>query len=296
MQNMTKKIRLDIFFTFMFYSVAGLAAGAKPAPGDVVAAHSFDRGPEAWHTGKDKTHTRGVTWHRNILGFYGEPVFLKWRERGGRSGGFAYSESPWYFDDNHGHFGWLHLLANRYTEPEKQGRPGSPSPVVGQDLRNAVVRVSLRGRDVELKGTRLYFWLGGSAPPIRAVSPADLRPRPTVRSSQREAHRWWALTSVPLEAYLTDEKWHDVEFQLEPDERKWTYLGLINGGLRKKIQIRQSLSFGDGSLPHVLGNGKLYVFGFILVEVDPLDQPTGMIDMDEFSIATFPSNPPLPEP
>ena len=91
-------------------------------------------------------------------------------------------------------------------------------------------------------------------------------------------------------------KWHDVEFQLEPDERKWTYLGLINGGLRKKIQIRQSLSFGDGSLPHVLGNGKLYVFGFILVEVDPLDQPTGMIDMDEFSIATFPSNPPLPEP
>ena len=125
---MTKKIRLEIFFTFMFYSVAGLAAGAKPAPGDVVAAHSFDRGPEAWHTGKDKTHTRGVTWHRNILGFYGEPVFLKWSERGGRSGGFAYSESPWYFDDNHGHFGWLHLLANRYTEPEKQGRPGSPSP------------------------------------------------------------------------------------------------------------------------------------------------------------------------
>ena len=156
--------------------------------------------------------------------------------------------------------------------------------------------MSLRGRDVELKGTRLYFWLGGSAPPIRAVSPADQRPRPTVRSSQREAHRWWALTSVPLEAYLTDGKWHDVEFQLEPDERKWTYLGLINGGLRKKIQVRQSLSFGDGSLPHVLGNGKLYVFGFILVEVDPLDQPTGMIDMDEFRIATFPSNPPLPEP
>ena len=78
---MTKKIRLEIFFTFMCYSVAGLAAGAKPASGDVVAAHSFDRGPEAWHTGKDKTHTRGVTWHRNILGFYGEPVFLKWSER-----------------------------------------------------------------------------------------------------------------------------------------------------------------------------------------------------------------------
>ncbi len=291
---MIKKKRLEFFFGLVLFSVAAMATGAKPVSGDVVAEHTFDQGPEAWHMEKDKTHTRGVTWHRNILGFYGEPVFLKWREKGGRSGGFAYSESPWYFDDNHGLFGWLHLLALRYTEPEKQGRPGNPSPVAGQDLRNAVVKVSLRGRDVELKGTKLYLLLGGSAPPIHDRSPADQRPRST--TSYSEEHRWWVLTSVPLEGYLTDGKWHDVTFQLEPTERKWSFMGHINGGLRKKIQVRQSLSFGDGSLQYVLGNGKLYVFGFILVDVDPLDQPKGKIDLDEFSIATSSSNPPLPEP
>ena len=61
-------------------------------------------------------------------------------------------------------------------------------------------------------------------------------------------------------------------------------MGLINGGLRKRIRVIQSLSFGQGTLEEVLGDGKLYNWGFILVDVDPLDPPSGKIDIDQFSI------------
>ncbi len=232
---------------------------------EVVFRESFDQGAGGWTTGKNKTHTRGEIWHRNILGYYGEPVSLKWSPSGGRSGGYATAESPWYFDDNHGEFGWLYLVFGKrtgwstYPVDEK-------APATGKDVRNATVRVSLRGRDMQLKGTRFYYW--NQAPP--ATGPW--------------VYRCWALTSAPLEGYLTDGNWHDVSFKLDPHESKWSYMGLINGGLRKRIRVIQSLSFGQGTLEEVLGDGKLYNWGFILVDVDPLDPPSGKIDIDQFSI------------
>ena len=233
--------------------------------GQVIYRESFDQGAAGWTTGKNKTHTRGETWHRNIIGYYGQPVPLKWSVSGGHSGGYSYTESPWYFDDNHGEFGWLHLVLSKLT-----GWSTYPvdeeAPVIGKDLRNAVVRVSLRGRDMELKGTKFYYW--NQAPP----------------ASGPWVYRCWALTSVPLEGYLTDGKWHDVSFKLDPHEGKWSYMGLINGGLRKRIRVIQSLSFGDGTLEEVLGDGKLHNWGFILVDVDPLDPPAGKIDIDQFSV------------
>lgn len=266
--------------------VAALAGSVE------VYRASFDRGPDRWTTGKNKLTPEGEqTWHRNILGFWGHGVPLEWSPQGGRSGGFAYSESPWYFDDNHGEFGWLHLIATRVVSEQAVDRV-----VAGQDLRNATVRFSLRGRDLQPKGTRLYFWVQGPAPPVRLTSPADRRPPPTQNPYQKEVYRCWAYTAVPLEGYLLDGQWHDVTLKLDPDESKWSYLGLINGGLARKIRVTQSLTFGDGTLPYVLGNGRLYCWGFMLVEVDPLDQPTGKIDLDEFSVTLASSNPPLPDP
>ena len=255
-------------------------------PGEVVYSQSFGRGPDQWRMGKNKTHTRGDTWHQNILGFYGEGVELRLSNSGGRSGGFAYSESPWYFDDNHGQFAWLNLIANRVAEG---------TGVVGKDLRNATVKVSLRGRDLNLRGARLYFWVQGPVPPVRDKSPADqcsgywsLTGKSPYES---EVYRCWAFNSLPLEGYLRDGQWHDVTFQLDPDERRWGFMGMINGGLRRKIRVIQTLTSADGTLPYILGSGKLYCWGFNLYEIDPLDPPTGKIDFDEFSIATGPPNP-----
>ena len=117
----------------------------------VIYRESFDEGPGAWAMGKDKpTHD----WHKDVFGRYGGPVPLRWSKRGGRSGGYAYSESPWYFDDNHGQFAWLYLTFFAYSKDVG---------IEDADLRNAVVRFSLRGRDLDLKGTRLLFWIQGPA-------------------------------------------------------------------------------------------------------------------------------------
>lgn len=282
-------LRFGLLVPIALLLVAGPEVPGKEASlsGEVVYHQSFDRGSDQWRMGKNKSHTEGETWHRNIFGFFGEGVDLSWSPTGGRSGGFAYSESPWYFDDNHGEFSWLYLIANRRTEG---------TTVVGRDLRNATVRVSLRGRDLDLKGAKLYFWLQGPAPHIRDQSPADLRRLSPTSQYAAEVYRCWALNSVPLEGYLTDGRWHDVTFQIDPDERKWGFMGLINGGLRRKIRVIQSLTSAEGTLPYILGDGKLYNFGFNLYEIDPLDPPAGKIDIDEFSMTLAPSNPPLPDP
>src|SRR5687767_12264768 len=106
---------------------------------------TFDQGPGAWSTGKDQ---EDGSWHRNILGFRGHPVPLSWSPDGGRSGGCAYAEPPWYFDDNHGEFAWLYLL----FFADRSALLG----LGGRDLRGATIQVTLRGDQFELKGSKLY--------------------------------------------------------------------------------------------------------------------------------------------
>jgi hypothetical protein len=231
---------------------------------EILYRATFDNGADNWLMGKD---SETVEWHKNILGHFGKGVPLKWSKSGGRKGGFAYSESPWYFDDNHGEFYWLYLIANRRTEG---------TDVAGRDVRNALVKVSLRGRNLKLKGTKLFFWAEG---------PSGASDYFGAKYYEAEVYRCWALTLQPLEGSLTDGKWHDVSFKLTPDETLWSYMGLINGGLRKKIRVIQSLTSGEGTLDDMLGNGKLYTWGFILCGIDPLDPPSGKIDLDEFSVS-----------
>src|SRR5687768_13589455 len=79
---------------------------SRPRRPRVLYAEHFTAGPGPWCTGKDAPDG---SWHRNILGQRGAPVPLGWSRSGGKRGGFAYAESPWYFDDNHGELFWLHL-------------------------------------------------------------------------------------------------------------------------------------------------------------------------------------------
>jgi hypothetical protein len=63
------------------------------------------------------------------------------------------------------------------------------------------------------------------------------------------------------------------------------FMGLLNGGLKEKLRIVQSLSSGEGTLDSILG-GKHFNWGLLLCGVDPVDPPTGKIDIDEFSISS----------
>ena len=84
------------------FVLAGILLSIPCLEAQTVYRESFDSGPGKWLTGKNRTDPPG--WHRNILGFWGEGVPLKWSAKGGHSGEFAYTEPPWYFDDNHGEF------------------------------------------------------------------------------------------------------------------------------------------------------------------------------------------------
>jgi hypothetical protein len=218
----------------------------------VIYQESFESGPGVWVTGRD---IENGSWHRNIFGHRGGPVPLGWSPIGGRSGGFAYAEPPWYFDDNHGQFAWLHLafFVNRSSQAGLEGR----------DLRNAAVDLTLRGTKLELKGTTLYFWIQGESG----------------LSHQKGIHWNWALTSQPIDSVLRDGQWHDICLRLAPDESRWSFMGLLNGGLAGKVLIHQSLSDGKGTLEGILGGGHVN-FGFLLCGVDANDPPTGRFDLD----------------
>jgi hypothetical protein len=225
---------------------------------DAVYRETFSAGPGAWTSGKAAPDG---TWHRNILGERGKPVPLGWSKEGGRHGGYAYGEPPWYFDDNHGEFMWLYLVlfVNR---SELIG-------LSGRDLGDAQVKLSIRGRDFNPKGAELFFWIQGR-PPEGAAFP-------------QQALYNWALTSQPVTEPLLGGEWRDRTVTLVPDEGQWTFMGHLNGGLSKRIRVIQSLTAGKGTLDAILG-GTHVNFGFLLCGVDPNDAPTGRIEIDEITI------------
>ena len=221
----------------------------------------FDQGPGGWKVGKDAADGR---WNRNILGQKGEGVPPAWHDSGGRRAGFARSESPWYFDSNHGEFMWFYMPL---IGPASDGW----KPYERSDLRDAEVRLGLRGAGLELRGTRLYLWVQGNrGRHVRKIyNPGD----PLVN---------WALTSQAIEL-PADEQWHEYVLTLDDDEDRWSQMGLLNRGLPSKIIVEQSLTAATGTLSHTL-NGHHHNIGLILGGVDPNDPPSGAIDLDEVSI------------
>ncbi|MBI2190448.1 MAG: TIGR04282 family arsenosugar biosynthesis glycosyltransferase [Planctomycetes bacterium] len=229
---------------------------ASPSKGskELIYEETFARGPGAWTTGKNLPNG---SWHRNIFGQRGGPMPLGWHPEGGPGGGgYAYAESPWYFDDNHGEFMWLYLafFLNR----------SSDAGLAGRDLRGVSIEVALRGSRLELKGAKLYFWIQGLA-------------LPRGPEGKEEMYNW-ALASQPIEEPLLDGGWREARVVLDADEARWSCMGLLNGGLARKLKRIQTPESGRGSLLPILG-GRHVNLGFLLCGVDPCDPPTGRIDV-----------------
>ena len=231
--------------------------------GRILYQETFDKGPGGWTVGKDKP---GGSFNVNVLGQRGEAVPLAWQATGGPAGGFASSEGPWYFDSNHGEFMWFYLVLI--------GPGGEAWGDYRQiDLRDARLTITLRGHNMQLKGTSLYLWVQGNKGPYvsRAIyNPGD----PLVN---------WALVTQTISDELTDGQWHTKELILHNDEHHWSQMGLLNRGLTRKIIVEQSLTMATGTLDHLL-NGHLYCIGFILGGIDPADPPSGRIDVAEITI------------
>ena len=226
-----------------------------------IYTESFSQKSEIWKVGKNKEadDTKEI-WHQNIFGYYGCGRPLKWLPYPDKPGGFASSESPWYFDDNHGQWGWLNLIAHTRTEA---------AGISGVDLRDCYIKLVIRGRDLKLNGTRLFFHIQGYGGKKGFYT--------------GEVLYNWALNSQPVDEVLTDGSWHEVVLKLNNDELKWGQLGLVPGPMPHRIRIVQSLSAADGFLDGVLA-GKHYSIGFILGGIHPLHMPEGCIDFALISI------------
>jgi len=243
--------------------------------GEVVYRETFANGPGAWTQGKN---LEDGGWHRNILGHRGEGSALEWSATGGRSGGYAYTESPWYFDDNHGVFMWFHMpftAQSELADARGMGNDIASGRIPARDLRDAVLRVTLRGRDMALNGARLIPWIQGWGGRRESVYlPGD-------------ALFCWGLASQSASDELLDGRWHEVAFTLTDDEEQWSSFGLINGGLSRKLRVIQSLTVATATLPHIL-DGHYYCLGLVLGPLDANDLPTGRIEVDEIRITLRP--------
>ena len=218
----------------------------------VLYVEDFTNGPGKWCVGRDQENG---PYHRNIYGRHGGPTPVTWHEAGGRSGAFASSEPPWYFDDNHAEFRWLFLafFMNRSADVELDGA----------DLRRAEVRLTVRGRDMVLNGSELHFWIQG--PGADGVTYN------------------WALTDRTIRDELVDGAWHDLSLQLTNDEADWAPMG--HTSFARKMNIELPLDRCAGTLDGILGGAHIN-FGFLLCGITPQNPPTGAIDVDQVKILT----------
>ncbi|NQU12480.1 hypothetical protein HQ590_16920 [bacterium] len=234
--------------------------GPENSRGTIIYSESFAGGPGPWVTGKDQEDGR---WMPNIFGKRGDHDPLGWTPTGGHDGGgYASSESPWYFDDNHGEFMWFHMVIS-YPAEHWQTDHGS------RDLRNAVIELTLRGHHLDLKNAKLYLWVQGGDG------------RQDGYYVKGGVFHCWALTSQPIDHELRDGEWHTRAIRLDDDEDRWSQMGLID--LKEKIVVIQSRTGARGTLDHILA-GHHHNIGFLLGGLDPLDLPTGRIDLSQVTI------------
>ena len=229
-------------------------------PEKIIYQESFVDGPGGWTTGKNDENG---SCHRNVFGHRGEICPLEWSPEGGRKGGYAYSESPWYFDDNHGEFMWFYIALSGRSKNLK---------LEGKDLRDATVHLTLRGKNLNLKGAKLIPWIEGH----RGHKSSWYTPGNPLYC--------WALTSQSINLSVLSDEWNDIDIKLVNDEDRWDQMGIIRGGLAKKIVVIHSRTVATGSLDNILKGNHYVAFGFLLGPLDPNDLPSGRIELDEISI------------
>jgi hypothetical protein len=161
--------------------------GPPPPKGPHTYRATFDDGTDGWDSLTTATS-------RNV----------QWSQTGGRSGGYIFSDGPWWLDTNHGPPGGpadLNIVAWTWSW---RLIPNAHDHLI--DFRNSRVSMWIRGEDVDLKGSHLVFWI-----------------QSRLRNSAKSAN--YAYTSKPLDAALNGGEWTQLSFDLPNNESDWTCLG-----------------------------------------------------------------------
>lgn len=185
---------------------------------------------------------------------------------GGAAGGHIRYEAIAKDDHNHDDgIGTVHLAKYMY--------PGSFSPIPSAylsagdpDLRDAKIKVAVRGVDWRPNGTELQWW-------SQSQSNIELNADDFTLSPDYK-HSNWTYTGFNLTDLLVSGDWEWAEYRLHNDTRHWSYCG-NNGG--------ESRYDAYWSIDRVQRHLNIDLFHMV-VFVDTENRPTGAIDFDEFEI------------
>jgi hypothetical protein len=184
----------------------------------------------------------------------------------GAAGGFIRHREPTERDANHlDGVGLIHI-AHYYhpgtypsVAPGEQGLWAAGDP----DLRDARVRVSVRGRDFQPNGSELVWWSQASLPFVEAEGDSGWRATN------------WAFTGFSFNDALATGRWESVEYRLANDPALWTYGGYA------AYQNRPNYVYApiDDVLAHLDIN-----FIHALLFVNFYEPPEGAFDFDDFEV------------
>jgi hypothetical protein len=216
----------------------------------VLYRHDFSNGPGGWHTVMlDVDPARPPA---NALACFSEEIKTNCYVPVNTVDGHMLLESPWFHDPNHAPpgAGYLSLLTFVYL----RGFGGADTAHLPElDLRNLLLRVSMKSEHLDVKEGSLYFWFQMLAPDGRWVN--------------------YAYTARPINVALRDEQFVEIRLRLSSDPASWTCLGAsaVRADFYGCIPLVEAIS-------HVNAD-----FGFVILPVNeiPLEemQPSGKIEL-----------------
>ncbi len=232
--------------------------GVTPSYGSRTAEHPLPPRLAAFY---------GESWDDGLAGWMGglNGKDLVHHAEGGASKGFVRFSEPSALDRNHDDgIGALHLAS--YFYPATHPGPADLHAFLSggdPDLRDARVKISVRGNQWIPNGTECLWWLQSDHDVLLQNSP-----------DWRRAN--WAYTSFSLNDFLDSGKWEKVEYRLNNNSQDWTYAG------NNLAQNRPNYSYApiNNSLAGVSCD-----FFHLLAYVDPKNPPRGSIDFDDFEMA-----------
>lgn len=237
----------------------GSQTESKPLP-PRLAAHYHETWNEGWNGWR--------SWDAKLLHF---------KDGGAERGHIRYESIK---NDDHNHddgVGTVHLAKYMY--------PGRFSPIPAAnlgggdpDLRDALVKVAVRGVDWKPNGTELMWW-------SQSQSNIEINPTDATLGAGYK-HPNWSYTGHDLTDLLMTGKWERAEYRLNNNTHFWSYCG-NNAGVSRYDAY--------WSIDQVQRHLNIDLFHMVMF-VDPQNRPTGAIDFDEFEVAyrnyslAYPSN------
>jgi hypothetical protein len=208
-------------------------------------------------------------WDRGLGGWRGgDGLELAYHASGGVQDGYVRYGEPTGDDFNHvDGIGILHLAQYFYIGFFDADAPTVSLGGSDPDLRDAKVRVCVRGVSWKPNGSELMWW--------SQVDVTHGKPPP----NGNPAFSNWAYTGFNLTDYLVSGNWEQVEYRLVNDTNQWTY-----AGTNRALDAQGGRGYYVYTpLDDVLGHLDTDIF-HVLTYIENTKYPTGSIDFDEIEI------------